>query len=233
MYILYSKASTEEPATQAIGRVMPKFEYGIVKSFNPHVSKQVGFLRVLDEDGQVTDETVFFDYLDGQFVHLEEGEIDFGGCEKDGMRMWHPRVGEKLAFNRVPCKDSLDTARPWTYAEGYDNCVRKLTEPLYRVIQDIKFGYGNSLDSRKPIWEGQGGNAMATEYPIRVLDGELVDPLRQWVDHSAGSTTHYFFEMLVTPDMTDDTDCPPEGHWQPCQDPRPRSDMARELESAS
>lgn len=212
---------------------MPKFEYGIVKSFNPAITKQVGFLKVLDEDGQPTDETVFFDYLDGRFVDLEEGEIDFVGREKDGMRMWHPRYGEKLAFNRVQGNGSLDTARPWTYAEGYDNCVRKLTEPLYRVIKEIKFGYGNSLDSQKPVWEGRGGNAMAAEYPIRVLDGELNDPLSKSEDMAAGSTTSYSFEMLVTPDMTHDTDCPPGGYWLPCRDPRPRSDMARELESAS
>lgn len=216
---------------------MLELEHGIVKWFDPRSNKQFGFLCVLDENGKETGGELFFHLGDGEWVDIVEDNIEFVGPNfSDGghpISAYAPTAGTILAFLRAPGKDGREKACPWTLAEGYDNRVRKLTEPFYRVTKSTKLGYGGPGDTSQVIWEGQGATALSAEYPIRVLDGKLDDPLTQWADMSAGSTTRYSFEIRATPGMTDDTSCPPEGYWLSCPDPRPRSDMARELESAS
>lgn len=217
---------------------MLELEYGVVKFFDDRDGKKFGFLKVLDEDSQETGEEVFFHFNDGQFVEIVGGDdIEFVGrvFAENGMHMWHPRVGEKLAFDRVTGKDGREKASPWTYAEAYDNRVHKLTAPYYRVTKVTKLGYGGPGDTSDVVWEGQGADELSGEYPIRVLSGKLDDPLAGSVNFAAGSTTRYIFEVYVDEDFADDGyggGTPIPASWQPCEDPRYRSELARELMEA-
>lgn len=218
---------------------MLELEHGVVKFFDDRDGKKFGFLEVLDEDGQKTGEEIFFHFNDGQFVDIVGGdEIEFVGrvFPENGLHMWHPKPGDKIAFDTTPGKDGRDKACPWTYAEGYDNRVRKLTEPYYRVTKVTKLGYGGPGDTSEVIWEGQGSDELSGEYPIRVFSDRLDDPLARSVNFAAGSTTRYLFEVYVDDDIADG---PYEGegvlipgHWVKCDDPRYRSDRARELMEA-
>lgn len=216
---------------------MLELEFGIVKFFDERDGKKFGFLIVLDEDGQRTEEEIFFHFNDGQFVEIKGGEITFiGPVFTNGLRMWHPQAGEKLAFGRSPGRNDHDKACPWTYANAYGNRVSKLTEPYYRVTEVTKYGYGDDRDTRKVIWEGQGSNEMSRQYPIRVLSDKLDDPLAQSANLPAGSTTHYLFEVWVSEDVADGQEGEAiqiPGRWEPCDDPRERSELARKLEAIS
>lgn len=213
---------------------MLELEHGVVKFFDDRDGKKFGFLEILDEDGQKTGEEIFFHYNDGQFVDIVGGdEIQFvGRVFENGVHMWHPKIGDKIAFDVSTGKDGRDKACPWTYAEGYDNRVRKLTEPYYRVTKVTKLGYGGPGDSSNVIWEGQGSDELSKEYPIRVLDGKLDDPLSRSTNFTAGSTTHYVFEVYVDDDIVDGLyggGVVVPGGWVECEDPRFRAELAREL----
>lgn len=213
---------------------MLELEHGVVKFFDDRDGKKFGFLEVLDEDGQKTGDEIFFHFNDGQFVDIVGGdEIQFvGRVFENGVHMWHPKIGDKIAFDVSTGKDGRDKACPWTYAEGYDNRVRKLTEPYYRVTKVTKLGYGGPGDSSNVIWEGQGSDELSKEYPIRVLDGKLDDPLSRSTNFTAGSTTHYVFEVYVDDDIVDGLyggGVVVPGGWVECEDPRFRAELAREL----
>lgn len=212
---------------------MLELEHGIVKFFDDRDGKKFGFLEVLDEDGQKTDEEILFHFNDGQFVDIVGDEIQFvGRVFENGLHMRHPKPGDNIAFEVRPGKDGRDKACPWTYAEGYDNRVRKLTEPYYRVTKVTKLGYGGPRDSSDVIWEGQGSDELSKEYPIRILDGKLDDPLARSVNFAAGSTTRYIFEVYVDDDIADDPyggGVLIPGRWVECEDPRFRAELAREL----
>lgn len=217
---------------------MLELEYGVVNFFDDRDGKKFGFLKVLDEDNKETGEEVFFHFNDGQFVGIVGGDcIEFVGrvFAENGLHMWHPKVGDKLAFDRNPGKDGREKASPWTYAEGYDNRVRELTEPYFRVTKVTKLGYGGPGDSSDVVWEGRGADALSGEYPIRVPSGNLNDPLARSVNFAAGSTTRYLFEVWVDEDFADDGyggGTPIPAHWQSCEDPRYRSGLARDLMEA-
>lgn len=214
---------------------MLELEHGIVKFFDDRDGKKFGFLEVLNEDGQKTGEEIFFHFNDGQFVDIVGGdEIMFVGrvFPENGLHMWHPKPGDRIAFDVSVGKNNRDKACPWTYAEGYDNRVRKLTEPYYRVTKVTKLGYGGPSDSSDVIWEGQGFDELSKEYPIRVLDGKLDDPLAPSTNFAAGSTTRYIFEVYVDDDIADDpygSGVVIPGGWVECEDPRFCAELAREL----
>ena len=213
---------------------MLELEHGVVKFFDDRDGKKFGFLKVLNEDDQETGEEIFFHFNDGQFVDIVGGdEIQFvGRVFENGVHMWHPKIGDKIAFDVSTGKDGRDKACPWTYAEGYDNRVRKLTEPYYRVTKVTKLGYGGPGDSSNVIWEGQGSDELSKEYPIRVLDGKLDDPLSRSTNFAAGSTTRYTFEVYVDDDIVDGLyggGVVVPGGWVECEDPRFRAELAREL----
>lgn len=216
---------------------MLELEHGIVKFFDDRDGKKFGFLKVLDEDGQETGEEIFFHFNDGQFVDTIVDEIEFVGrvFPATGTHMWHPNVGEKLAFDRATGKGDREKACPWTYAQGYDNRVTELTEPYFRVRKVTKLGYGGCGDTDDVIWEGRGTRDLDTQYPIRILGGKLDDPLARSTDFAAGSTTRYFFERWWDDDIADLPDggaVPIPGYWEECGDPRYRSERARELMEA-
>lgn len=213
---------------------MLELEHGVVKFFDDRDGKKFGFLEVLDEDGQKTGEEIFFHFNDGQFVDIVGGDkIQFvGRVFENGLHMWYPKIGDTIAFDVSTGKNGRDKACPWTYAEGYDNRVRKLTEPYYRVTKVTKVGYGGPGDSFDAIWEGQGSDELSKEYPIRILDGKLDDPLARSVNFAAGSTTRYIFEVYVDDDIADDPyggGVLIPGRWVECEDPRFRAELAREL----
>jgi cold shock CspA family protein len=214
---------------------MLELEHSVVKFFDDRDGKKFGFLKVLNEDDQETGEEIFFHFNDGQFVDIVGGdEIQFVGrvFAENGLHMWHPKIGDKVAFDVTAGKNGRDKACPWTYAEGYDNRVRKLTEPYYRVTKVTKLGYGGPGDTSDVIWEGQGSDELSGEYPIRVLDGKLDDPLARSVNFAAGSTTRYVFEVYVDDDIVDGTyggGVVVPGGWVECEDPRFRAELAREL----
>lgn len=216
---------------------MLELEHGTVKSFDDRDGKKFGFLEVLDEDGEKTGEEIIFHINDGQFVDIVGGdEIKFvGPVFKNGLHMLPPRIGDKIAFEISTGEDGRDKACPWTHAVGYDNRVRKLTEPYYRVTRVTMLGYGGPGDRSKVIWEGQGSDELSKKYPIRVLDGKLDDPLARTVNFFTGITTRYLFEVYVADDIVDDFyggGVLIPGHWAECEDPRYRSDRARELMEA-
>ena len=207
---------------------MLELENGIVKFFDDRDGKQFGFLTVLNEEDQETGEEIFFHFNDGQFVEIVAGDIEFVGrvFSENGLHMWHPKIGDRLAFSRTPGKDGRDKACPWTYAEGYNNRVHKLTAPYYRITKVTKLGYGGPGDTSNVVWEGQGADELSAQYPIRVLAGKIDDPLADSVDFAAGSTTRYIFEVYVDEDIVDG---PYEGegvmvpgYWLECDDPRHR-----------
>lgn len=215
---------------------MLELEHGIVKFFDDRSGKCFGFLEVLDEDSQKTGEELFFHFNDGQFVDIVGGdEIQFVGrfFPDNGLHMSHPRIGDKLAFERTIGKNDRQKACPWTRAEGYDNRVRELTEPYYRVIKRITEQDGEELLLKElVIWEGQRVDKLSDKHPIQVSGGKLDDPLARTVDFEEHSTTLYRFEEWVPDDIVDDAyggGILVPGFWLPCADPRYRSERAKEL----
>ncbi|HSW81332.1 MAG TPA: hypothetical protein VLG40_02960 [Candidatus Saccharimonas sp.] len=180
---------------------------------------------MLDEYGQLTDEEIFFRLKDGEFVEVVDGELQFIGSvfPQNGMHMPYPNAGERLAFGRDLGKDGRTKACPWTLREAYDNRRRKLAEPYYRVTRVTRLGRHHS-EQLNVIWEGQGADALSTEYPIQVLDGKLVDPLARSVHPDGYVATHYTFNVWVGHTAPEQG----EGYWGEWMDPRPRAD-AREL----
>jgi len=96
--------------------------------------------------------------------------------------------------------------------------------PYYRVTKETKFGFAAGLgDTSEMVWEGRGAKKLLAEYPIRVLGGELDDPLARSADFTAGSTTHYIFEMWVNGVLGNSGNGLLEpGYWTRCEDPRDR-----------
>jgi hypothetical protein len=209
---------------------MLELEIGEVRSFN--AGKLFGFVEVLDEEGQKTGEQLFFHFNNGAFVDTFGDDIQFVGrtITVNGRTspMWYPSVGEKLAFDRGTDNRGRECAERWTYAEAYQNRVRKLTEPFYRVIWVLGID-GDEFEYL--FWEGQGH--MTAQYPVRVLDGRLNDPLASSINPETGSTNRYYFQVWVPEDTAEDqrgiTQIP--GYWERCDDPRYMSSDARKLKA--
>jgi len=199
---------------------MLELEIGIVKFFDNRSDRRFGFLKALDKDGKETGEEIFFHMGDGEWVETVHGEVKFIGPNfaDGGSPVYAPSTGNRLAFQRASGKGGRDKACPWTYAEAYENRRNKLTAPLYRVSKKVRLGHGGGIDP-EIIWEGRGANALSAEYPIRVLDGKVVDQFERAVNFVTGNVTRYYFEVWV------ETDSIP-GHWESCEDPRPRPALA-------
>lgn len=210
-----------------------ELEHGIVKFFDGRQGKEYGFLTVLNRVSKETPEEIFFHFNDGEFVEIvEDGDdIEFVGrvFPGNGMHMWHPRVGDSLAFLRAPGRDGREKASPWTYDEAYDKRVRALFEPHYRVVKVKRYADSTPEESRV-IWENRGAGAMSRDFDVRIIDGELWDPLAESIDWVEGSTAHYSFERwdiaagIYAPSNPNGGQL---GSWVKCSDPRKFSELVQ------
>lgn len=98
-------------------------EYGTVKYFDDRDGKQFGFMFVLDADGMRTEESLFFHFNDGKFVHNSgQGPVLQGRTQIiAGMHcpLATPCSGDKLVFKRKQSAKG-EKASPWTYADEWD-----------------------------------------------------------------------------------------------------------------
>lgn len=195
---------------------MLELEIGIVKFFDDRPGKRFGFLTVLDDDGQPTGVELFFHFNGGQFVEFIDDEngypsdIDFIGRRfPNGTMISPPEVGDRLAFEWGENKKGPMVAR-WTHAQAYENRVKQLTEPSYRLIL-VGRAYGGNPAFRK-LYDFGKAFELDERYPVRVLRGRLDDPLEP---HKLES---FEFERERSP-----------GSWETASDPRIFSERARQL----
>ena len=209
---------------------MLELEYGLVKFIDDRPAKYFGFLDVL-RDGKPTEGEgdVFFHVGNGQFVKINKAGngIDFIGRRfgDNQLPMWVPRVGDLIAFQRVTGSDDRPKASPWTYGEAAVNRFNAIKSPVYMLHKEIGLGGGGETPLPELICVGMGADELSSRYPVRVLEGELDDPLAPTTEDEV--RIRYSFLQWFATKVEDSPRGPAlgcNGVWREVTDPRYRPD---------
>lgn len=126
-------------------------ETGIVKFFDEREGKKFGFLTVLDESGNPTQEEIFFHYNDGYQLQNwgasePEWPYEYGFTAHDAPKLdgtMHvrkmPRQDDKVVFERAEGNQGRDKAKPWDYAQHYDELVKEIAAEREREEYPERF----------------------------------------------------------------------------------------------